>query len=332
MRKKKIGLIVGFLLMLCIALLVLRFQAQQKNKIKIGYSSCSINNGPLIVAAEKDFFGNEVELVPFKSGKEVIQALGTGRIDMGAVGLSRFFIAVSSGIPIKIIAISATSTTDLFVRPNSRIDTFSDLKGKKIGGGRGGTSELVLRMALKKEGMDYLKDINFVDIKKELRPLALVNKKVIDGVVTSTYNEAEFFKKGAVLHKEWQEKDYSEEAWPKVVIAIRSDFLEKNPEFVKAWIEDYIEVHRFISEEPANASAIISEHITSQSQGAINFSAQEVRDSWKSTKYTFWYEPEVIVNLSVIAKEVGFIEQELTEGDIFCSEYYLLKFYIKKDE
>lgn len=98
-----------------------------------------------------------VEWSEFPSAQTLLEALGAGAVDVGAVGDAPFLFAWSSGSKIKAVeAIRATegATTDaLLVRADSPIHTIADLKGKRIATGRGSIGHYLLVRVLERAGL-----------------------------------------------------------------------------------------------------------------------------------------------------------------------------------
>jgi sulfonate transport system substrate-binding protein len=109
--------------------------------------------------------GVAVQWNEFKATTDSILALSSGAIDLSVGGVEGGVAAIASGVPLRLVATGphrAPKTgwyTALLVRESSAIRTLADLKGKKIGVGRGGFSEAVLAVAVRRGGWSYPKDI-----------------------------------------------------------------------------------------------------------------------------------------------------------------------------
>ncbi len=319
--KKKFFYSAGAILLAGLAVLLFnhRLDTATEATFKIGYNLESVNHAPIMVAYDAGIFNKhklKVELVPLKSGKEIQQALAIGRIDVGSAGATNFFIPITKGAPVKIIAPSTASPTSIFVRPDGTITTFNDLAGKNIASRIGESSNLALGYALRKENIS-LDSINFLDIEKNLRPIALMEKKIIDAAVAGEYEEKKYLDYGAVPFAEWAAKGYAKKSFPRTVIAVNSNFVSKNKKTIGLFIDAFIESQKFIKDNPDEAAKIIARHIEEASKGAIKFSVADVKESWQETKYILWHEPADFVEISEVAKEIGDIETALTLDQIF---------------
>ena len=109
--------------------------------------------------------GVAVQWNEFKATTDSILALSSGAIDLSVGGIEGGVAAIASGVPLRLVATGphrAPKTgwyTALLVRENSSIRSLADLRGKKVGVGRGGFSEAILALAVQKGGYRYPQDI-----------------------------------------------------------------------------------------------------------------------------------------------------------------------------
>jgi NitT/TauT family transport system substrate-binding protein len=319
MQKKFTIVIVLIVVIIAAFFTIGRYSDQSINTIKIGYNSQSLNYAPIMVGLEKGFFESEkynLEFMPLKSGKEIRQSVATGQLDMGATSATNFFTSISVGAPLKIISPMTMTRVLLFVRPDNEIQTFEDLRGKTIQGGKIGQSEAVFINALKKEGIS-VSEIEFKDIDKEYRAMALMEKRVLDAIPGSSYNDEGYGDFGVVIHREWLEKGYGDQYWPNTVIATNTDFLENEEEVVEFVIQGLIKSQKFIKENQEESAQIISDHINKESFGTADFTPNEILNSWSNgLNYSLWYDPSILVEMAQLAFENRVLEKNLTQDDL----------------
>jgi NitT/TauT family transport system substrate-binding protein len=139
--------------------------AQSRTKVKLGYLHTLAVDGQIWLGMDRGDFakqGIEFELRQFTTGLELFQAMIGGSIDMLATG------AVMSNFPArgqgKVFLINDVefATAQLWVRPESGIKSFADLKGKKISTTAGTTAHVFLDTALRANGVDP-KDVEVVN-------------------------------------------------------------------------------------------------------------------------------------------------------------------------
>jgi NitT/TauT family transport system substrate-binding protein len=139
--------------------------AQSRTKVKLGYLHTLAVDGQIWLGLDRGDFakqGIEFELRQFTTGLELFQAMIGGSIDMLATG------AVMSNFPArgqgKVFLINDVefATAQLWVRPDSGINSIKDLKGKKISTTAGTTAHVFLDTALRANGVDP-KDVEIVN-------------------------------------------------------------------------------------------------------------------------------------------------------------------------
>lgn len=288
--------------------------------IKVGYNPESYNQGPLIIAQEKKFFadnGINIELVPMKGGKEIKQALSTGKLDIGLGGASNFIPLISKGAPIKIIAPINLSPAYVFVRPNT-LTSFKDLEGKMVGSTPGGASEVFFKDALKKEGVNP-DDVKYDPSDSSLFAIALMEKKSLDAVIDDEQEYSNYLKAGAIVLPEWESKGYAGPRVPRSVIAANTDFLSANKDLANALLDAVIDGHRFISDHKTEAATIMANHCNTATKGATSFTAEEIEKAWDTKRNVFviWHNTDEYVEVSDELQEIGDVDKKLYAEDIF---------------
>jgi sulfonate transport system substrate-binding protein len=106
-----------------------------------------------------------VEWSEFPSAQALLEALGAGAVDVGAVGDAPFIFAYAAGDKIKAVEASRASgggaATAVLVKAGSPIRTAADLKGKRIATGRGSIGHYLLLRVLEGAGLGP-KDVTIV--------------------------------------------------------------------------------------------------------------------------------------------------------------------------
>jgi NitT/TauT family transport system substrate-binding protein len=174
--------------------------------IKIGYLPIS-GSAPLFLAQEKGYFaeqGLEVELIPFRTGSEMIVLLSTGQLDLGAGnGGAAMFNALASDFSIKLVAgfiqlpeDNENATIFLVVRKalfdSGEVTEVADLAGRKITiNTLRGTSEYLVAQALAQAGLS-LDDVEMVVLPLPEIPPALANGAVDGAYLFEPFSQQSF--------------------------------------------------------------------------------------------------------------------------------------------
>ncbi len=119
----------------------------------------------MIAAHALDGAPYTVEWSEFPSAQALLEALGAGAADAGAVGDAPFMFAYAAGSKIKAVLASRASgggaSTAILVGEGSPIHTPADLKGRRIATGRGSIGHYMLLRVLEKAGLTP-KDVHLV--------------------------------------------------------------------------------------------------------------------------------------------------------------------------
>ena len=140
--------------------------AQSRTKIRVGYLHTLAVDGQLWLAQHLGAWqknGLDPEFKQFTTGLELFQAMVGGSIDMLSTG------AVISNFPArgqgKMFCVNAVefATAQLWVRGDQGVNTWADLKGKKIATTTGTTAHVFLDTALRANKIDPGKDVEIVN-------------------------------------------------------------------------------------------------------------------------------------------------------------------------
>lgn len=323
MKQKMMYSVLGILLIASAIYLYTSLTPTSKNNsIYVGCATANMDCAPFYVAYAKGFFKNHnltVKIVPMGSAGEVKLALSAGQINIGLAGAVNFFVPISKGVPIKIIGPLATGKTYLYVRPDSKIRTFNDLVGKTVAfTALGGMNEYEVRRILKKENVDANK-IHFINMERVYRPIALMEKEIVDAVPIDQSEVPKYAQLGAVLHEEWGMKGYGSHKKPESVIAVNEDFKTAYPLLVERFIDALIDGHRFMKSNSEKAAEAVASYVLTESGGASIYSPENLNGMWenKELEYTLWYDPVTIVDLSQVGVDIGQLDSSLILEQIY---------------
>ncbi|HEX3469511.1 MAG TPA: ABC transporter substrate-binding protein [Candidatus Elarobacter sp.] len=141
-------------------------RAQSLQKIRVGYLHTLAVDAQIWVGQASGSWrkqGLDLELTRFQTGISLFQALVGGSLDVLSTG------AVISNFPArgqgKVFLANDIefATAQLWVRPNTGINTIADLRGKRIATTSGTTANVFLYEALKRNGLDISKDVEVVN-------------------------------------------------------------------------------------------------------------------------------------------------------------------------
>ena len=103
----------------------------------------------------KELGVENVRWVEFQFGPPLLEALGSGAVDIGVVGDAPPIFAQAAGADLVYVASSPASASEILVPKDSAIRSVTDLKGKKVAIARGSSSHNLTVQALKAAGLSF---------------------------------------------------------------------------------------------------------------------------------------------------------------------------------
>ena len=211
-------------------------------KVVVAYHPHITGVGGLLNAIDNGYFaeeGLELELVQFTSGAVELAAMASGQINLGYLGVGAHVFAPQGQCAI--LALDSTDMSgEILVRADSGIKTMADLKGKNVAISAGTTSELVLSMALKLNGMEK-SDVNMINMDAAGKVTAFMSNRIDAISIEAPYTDQIRADLGAdqVITLSGS-KDFLPDAVFTNSWVTTNDYLEKNHDvivrFLKAWL------------------------------------------------------------------------------------------------
>ena len=263
------------------------------DKISIGYLT-GTGHGKFFVAKDLGIFaknGLDVELVEFANSGDGIAAVRAGKLDAGAFGSLSPLIHIAQGADIRVIGGIMGGDQAVITRKENAgsVKKLTDLKGKKIATIRLGTADAIVRGGLKKEGIDWRKDVTIVELKNPPAVIeAVKNGSVFAGVTWGPHDlRAEDAGLSVVLR--------SEDINPGHIccrLVASQKKLKGRDDVYKRLIKSLIEAEEFVEKEHKKTVEIIAKWIkmdTTLVNKAV-YSGHVTRDSDPNVQgvETFW--------------------------------------------
>ena len=233
--------------------------ADKPETVTIGHFSGNDDN---LLVKEKGWLeeefakdGIKVKWVNFQSGREMNSAMLAKSIDFaGGIGDPPVTIAASSGIPYQIYWISniIAESEALAVRNGANINSIKELKGKKIATTVTSTSHYSLLSALDLNGLTA-SDVQIIDLNPQ-DIVAAWQRGDIDAAYTWDPNLSKLYADGKKLISS---KDLADAGAPTSAYNIvRTDFAEKYPQIVDAYIKALIKAQDLYKNTPDSATEV----------------------------------------------------------------------------
>lgn len=181
-------LIVAVVLLVAVVIAGRTYGAQSgtadENRVRIGWVSAA-TWVPWATLDEELPDGTHVELTPFKSSNDALTALANGSVDMAPVGYNNLASLLTSGAPQVSFISGISSKGSVFLAgEGSGIESWDDLRGKRIGSVRGSTQYINLAAAMETRDMDIDRDTQYVNMQSFPDLNLALQRGDVDGIIT----------------------------------------------------------------------------------------------------------------------------------------------------
>ena len=207
---------------------------------------------------------NNYQFQIFGMADEISAGLAKGEIDIAAIpcNLASVLYNNTKG-KVKVAGINTLSVLYI-LETGDEIQTVEDLRGKTIySTGLGTTPQYTLNYLLKANGIDPEKDVT-IEYKSEATEVAALLSQTEDAIamlpqpyVTTVMMNNDKARIALDIGKEWGEVNDDESNVVTGVVVVRRDFLEKNPEAVKAFMKEYEASTTFVNDHVPEAAQLI---------------------------------------------------------------------------
>lgn len=176
-----------------------------------------------------------IEWKRFDSAGEILQAYGSNSIDYGLLGSAALARGLSQPLNLSLKTpwvFDEIGTAESLVVKDPNVKKIQDLKGKNIAVTFSSTSHYSLLGALKQAGMVVGKDVKLINLSPD-RMLAGWQSDQIDAAWVWDPTLSKLTENGHVITSS---KEAAEAGAPTYDLAtFTSDFVQKNPEFMRVW-------------------------------------------------------------------------------------------------
>ena len=215
------------------------------------------------VAKEKGYFqeaGLNVEMFQFTNSGEGLNALKSGKIDVGAFGTAAPLTFISKGAEFTIFGGQQSEGAGIVTRPEKagQFKELNNFKGKSVATVRLATGDVVFRGALQQAGIDWKKDLTIKELDSPAAVLEAVKKGSVDaGVVWAPYMKmAE--KQGLKIVKYSGELINDHTCCRQAALTSK---LKENPDDYKRFSKALIKAYDFYQNNKTESVDIISNYV-----------------------------------------------------------------------
>lgn len=300
---------------------------EKLTRITLNEVAHSIFYAPQYVALEKGYFREEglnVDLVTGFGADKVMTALISGEADIGFMGAEASVYAFQEGANDPIINFAqGTQRAGNFLVAREEMPDFqwTDLKGKKVLGGRkGGMPEMVFEYILKQNGMDPHKDLS-IDQSIDFGSTAAA----FAGDSSSDFT-VEFEPSATALEKEGTghvvaslgvDSGYV----PYTSYSARTSYIEKNPEIIQRFVNGLQKGVEFVRQHtPEEIAAVIAPQFPETDADTLTTIVKRYydQDTWKENLI---FEEKSFELLQDILEGAGELSERAAYEELVTTEF-----------
>jgi ABC-type nitrate/sulfonate/bicarbonate transport system substrate-binding protein len=243
--------------------LALRFGADvhAQQRVAASYPGIAGYNIPFWVALDAGEFkkaGLEVDAVMISGGSKSMQALLSGGLDFAYVSGGVSVQANLSGADVTILATAANSMSAGVIAAKD-VKSYQDLRGKKIGiASFGGSNDIGLRFAFKKNGINPDKDVTFLQLGGERNRLTALERGAISATIMSPPG---LFVAEAQGYSRLGDLNTMGMRYPELSIVARKRDLRDRRDLVRRYLRAYLESVRVMKSNRDLTVRVIEKYI-----------------------------------------------------------------------
>lgn len=265
-----------------------------------------------------------------RGSPEAAQLLAAGQVEIATLSSPAFATVIAkNAVPDGISIISdiyqdghpGYATNTFFVHKDSPIKTVADLKGKKVAiNAFGSAVDIVLRVALKKVGLDPRRDVQIVEVTFPSIAQAIREQRVDCGVLVIPFLPQEsakgdlrgLFTGGDTLGPS------------SVAFQVAADkFIREQPDVLRAFLADFVAGLTWYYDPKNRAKAI-------ELVSGLTKSPKEILESYFITPRDYYRDPNGCVTAAVVQKPIdAMLEYQLIDRPVDAAKYIKLQYLPK---
>jgi len=244
-----------------------------ENKIRVAFFPSIVHAVPIVGIENQTFANNlgddmEIEIKVFDSGPQVIESIFSNSVDVAYVGPGPVIngFLKSDGNDLKILAGAANGGASFIIQKDSGLDSIENFSGKRVAAPQiSNTQDVSLRHYLAENGLKSAEKGGDVFVLNISNPdiYTLFAKGDIDGawvpepwatMLVEELNGVRLFDENQF----WPGNQFSS-----VLLIGRADYIEKNPDIVKKWINANKKTADWINQNPEDSKTLYNDFMKS---------------------------------------------------------------------
>ncbi|PKL68607.1 MAG: aliphatic sulfonates ABC transporter substrate-binding protein [Methanobacteriales archaeon HGW-Methanobacteriales-1] len=315
MKHYKLLILFIFILLLIAGSLWTFFAPEDQNVIEVGYLPTDHSAALLVAKHNKTYENNglNVKTVQINSGSNIVDAVASGDVDIGYVGITPAMQGISKGIPIKVVGSVNMVGSGIVVEPNSTITSPADLKGKSIATpGVSSIQQVLLLYELQKYNITS-EDVDLISINVYNIPSSLAAHKV------DAYISYEPFVSLAPYEGIGNVLIYSNDIikdHPCCVIIASESFIKEHPQELDKFLKIHQQTTEYVNTHPNETANIIDQELTTN----IEIEALSLQHITFVSSVNKSFQNNVL-KFAKIENNLGYLNTTLTANDIFDTQF-----------
>lgn len=315
MKHYKLIILFIIILLLIVSSLWTFFAPEDQNVIEVGYLPTDHSAALLVAKHNKTYENNglNVKTVQINSGSNIVDAVASGDVDIGYVGITPVMQGISKGVPIKVVGSVNMVGSGIVVEPNSNITSPADLKGKSIATpGLSSIQQVLLLYELQKYNITS-EDVDLISINVYNIPSSLAAKKV------DAYISYEPFVSLAPYEGIGKVLIYSNDIikdHPCCVIIASESFIKEHPQELDKFLKIHQQTTEYVNKHPNETANIIDQELTTN----IEVEVLSLRHITFVSSINKSFQNNVL-KFAKIENNLGYLNTTLTANDIFDTQF-----------
>lgn len=315
---RKIITVIIFIIGFSVILYCILKPTDKLQKIRIGYVP-----GPLIspfyMTYKYGFFEQEGLDVELKKmlGPDIPPAIIGGSLDGGTIGSTVLIYAAQQDLPIIAVATLGYCSPDapcrgIIIRKGINIMKPNDFKGKTLCvDAFGSMSDMFFKVFLKTNGIDYEKDVTYIEIPKTKQSVAFASGSVDASLIVDPF-KSKIVNDG--LANLYRVVDWLPPQFANAPFVFSKEFIKKNPDLVRRFARAYLKgVHYELTHEKEKKETM-SEY-TGLSINVINMMDLPVTDKKPIVK------TDILNQLQDLMYQYGMINEKVYIGQYIDNSF-----------
>jgi NitT/TauT family transport system substrate-binding protein len=257
-----------------------------------------------------------LEMTATRGSPEAAQLLAAGQVDLAALSSPAFATTIAKdAIPDGIGIISdiyqdghpGYASNTFFVLKDSPIKTVADLKGKKVAiNAFGSAVDLVLRVALKKAGLDPRRDLQIVEFDCGVLVIPFLPAEAAKGDLRGLFTGGDTLGPSSVVFQ-----------------VATNKFMREQPDALRAFLEDFVQGLAWYY-DPANREKAL------ELVSGLTKSPKEVLATYFITPRDYYRDRNGCVSTAAVQKPIdAMVEYKLIDKPVDAAKYMKLQFLPK---